>query len=419
MNFDIVQTQIINNLVSHREKSLLFTIILFFMSIFLNQTSIIFGINISFSDLFCLLLLTLISSELKIPIKQLVFFLILSLIVLFSSSIVVPFLFSYYPDQNKILVNYLKLVVVFVYFILGFSLSKQGFIDRVLKWYSIFGLICAIVGIIWSIFQINFLSDLLFMEGRYKGLMNDPNYFSIVQITSLAYLSRTIKNEKLNIIVWFIFLLSIIVSGSKTGMVTLLIYLSIRILEYLIKSRKNIRKLTSSIFFFLFLIIVLPLVTSKLEYLFELISNFTPVFSRIGLIFTDFTSAVSDDGSARDKAWGNAVKLIELSPIFGIGVGTYSGLADFLFGKTVIAHNTYLQLAVEWGVPLTLIFYIYVIVILGKTLKIGQDNSFHGNILRDIIIILLIGSLAISLNNARMFWVFFGALVNSVYYRKT
>ncbi|MDI3545796.1 MAG: hypothetical protein PWP68_1213 [Rikenellaceae bacterium] len=32
-------------------------------------------------------------------------------------------------------------------------------------------------------------------------------------------------------------------------------------------------------------------------------------------------------------------------------------------------------------------------------------------ILRDIIIVFLIGSMAISLNNARMFWFFFGALV--------
>lgn len=397
----------------NNEQLSILTITLSLLAIFLNHSYIMFGINTSFADFFCLMALLLIINKIVIPIKYLLFFLLLSLSVLFTSTFFVPMLFSFDPGMNQVISSYLKLVAVFLYFILGFNIAKLGFIDKILKWYSVFGLLCAIIGIIWSILKINFLSEILFFDGtRYRGFMNDPNYFSIIQITSLAYLSRTVKT-KYKFIIWTVFMLSVVVTGSKTGMITLIVYSCIRFIEYLVKMKKNIFMVSLII---IMLFIIFPLIISNIHIIFHKLSIAFPSFSRIESIFIDFSSAISENGSSRDHSWKNAIYLILISPILGIGVGTYSGLAESFFGDPTIAHNTYLQLAVEWGVPLSFIFFIYTFSILGISYIKYRGNKIC--ILSDIIIILLIGSLAISLNNARMFWLYFGALVYSIYFKK-
>jgi O-antigen ligase len=139
-----------------------------------------------------------------------------------------------------------------------------------------------------------------------------------------------------------------------------------------------------------------------------------PALARIELLFTDFSSAFSENGSGRNITWKVALQLIQLSPVIGIGIGTYSNIAIELFHQSDISHNTFLQLSAEWGIPLAFIFFIYVFFILGSATFTRKPNWDHNLILRDIIIILLIGSMAISLNNARILWLVLGALVSSL-----
>ena len=88
-------------------------------------------------------------------------------------------------------------------------------------------------------------------------------------------------------------------------------------------------------------------------------------------------------------------------------------------GRQAIAHNTYLQLLAQYGLPLTVMFFSYVVFITIKATFNNKKlikNDYTIRTMRDIIIILLISSLAISLDNARMFWLVLGSLA---FYLKT
>ncbi|MDD4146844.1 MAG: hypothetical protein PHS83_07135, partial [Clostridia bacterium] len=77
----------------------------------------------------------------------------------------------------------------------------------------------------------------------------------------------------------------------------------------------------------------------------------------------------------------------------------------------ITAENTYLQLAAEWGLPVAIIFFSYLFYVISKATFSRKNKGETDSILRDILIIFLISSLAISLNHARLFWVVLGAFM--------
>jgi len=406
-----------------RDKKIYSKIFIYFlvlMAIFLNQSEVLFGVNLSFSDFFCIIILIIliIKGKLSVPLTPTLYFLLVSIVVLFTSVFYVPNILQYNTQIVSILKNYIKLIAIFIYFIVGYSISKLNLIDKVLKWYSVFALIIGIIGVIFTILNIQILRNILFFGNiRLRGLMNDPNYFSVVQTTALSYFVRTkklkIKYKYLSI---FILILSVIASGSKTGFVTLFCYFGLLMLENVSKinwkwSIITIFVITVILLFLLYPSLVLNMIDDKLYTLESVI----PAFNRIEpLLKGDINEAIFEGGSNRNLAWLTALQIIKLSPILGIGIGTYSNVAKWISGSNVIAHNTYLQLFSEWGMLLATIFFVYIIYILSKVLWSKKKKIETNVILKDTIIILLIASLAISLNNARMFWLFFGSLVFNV-----
>ncbi|TKH00647.1 O-antigen ligase family protein [Peribacillus simplex] len=403
------------------QKNNFFTIIIITMVIFLNQSNIIFGTNISFADFFCIIALLALAykNRLLFPIAPTVFFLFLSAFLLICSVFYVPIKFSYYTEPFNVMVNYMKLMMTFLYFIVGYSLISESLITKSLKWYSNFSLIIGVVGIVFIIFKINIFSEMLFFGNRFKGLMNDPNYFSIIQISSLVYFSR-IKNIKVinRRLAVSLSVISILASGSKTGLITLLGYIIFRVVESIFKSKMKLKSLIINILVIIIIIFIVFNFSSLLQNLLESASSIIPAFSRVEFLLTDFNSAVTESGSGRDTAWKVAIEIIKLSPLMGVGIGTYSGIAEKLFGTNVIAHNTYLQLFSEWGILLSTILFLYIFYIIGKVTFNKKMNTEINCILRDILFVFLIGSLAISLNNARMVWFFLGIIAFSIKYGK-
>ncbi|MGE8078371.1 O-antigen ligase family protein [Peribacillus loiseleuriae] len=393
-----------------------FTLVTISMAIFLNQSNILFGVNISYADFFCMVvLLTLVhKNSLLFPFAPTVFFLILSAFLLSSSIYYVPIKFLYYPEQTNIMVNYIKLLLTFLYFIIGYTLNNEILIEKTIKWYSLFSLLIGVVGIVFIIFNIK-LSETMFLDYRFKGLMNDPNYFSIIQISALVYFSR-VKNIKFinrRVAILLIFI-SIIASGSKTGLITLFCYIFFRVLESIIKQKKNARYFIMCIPIIFLMIFLKINFSGSLQGIIEHISSIIPTFSRLQFLFTDFNAAIFENGSGRNTTWEVAVEIIKISPIMGVGIGTYSGIAQKVFGTDSIAHNTYLQLFAEWGILFSIILFIYIFYIIGRVTLDRKLNREINLILRDILIVFLIGSFAISLNNARMVWFFLGIIAFNI-----
>ncbi|AZU63763.1 O-antigen ligase domain-containing protein [Neobacillus mesonae] len=413
--------KVINTIKSNtlkKQNNIFFILSIFFTSILLHQSNVVFGVNISFADLFCLfiLLFLMLNKQLLMPIGPLLFFLIISVLVLATAYFYIPIKYDIAPNSIRIISDYTKLLATFSYFIIGYNLATINLLKPAVRWYSYFGLFIGMAGIVITILNIRVFSEILFFgETRFKGLMIDPNYFSVLQITALVYLTRSEKiKARYKILAVFIMILSVLISGSKTGIITLFSYFILRTVEYFFLTRKKLSTLIFQLFFTISLVVTILVFFDSFQIIFSYLSSAIPSFSRIHLLFSDFISAISEGGSGREDTWRAALQVIQLSPVIGIGIGTYTTIAWEMFHYNNVAHNTFLQISAEWGIPFAVIFFSFVFFLLGKATRYRNQASDLNIILRDMIFILLIGSLAISLNNARVLWLFLGALVFSL-----
>lgn len=388
------------------------------MAFLLHQSSVIFGVNLSLSDLFCIVIFFLLlnRNQLYIPTVPFVFFLTISILVLMTALILVPRQFMYTPEPAKVLADYIKLGAVFVYFLIGYNLDKLKLLKKTLSYYSFSGIGIGLLGIGLTFLNIQSLTEFLYFAGiRYKGLMIDPNYFSVLQVTAFVFISRSAAiKARYKWLALFIIVLSILVSGSKTGLLTLFIYLAFRLAEYIFLTRKRAGALIMQMIVFVLVLAASPIIFGIVNQLLLQAVSSIPSLERLQFLFTDFNQAFSESGSGRNTTWEVAVQIIQASPVFGIGIGTYSNLAYELFDSYNVSHNTFLQLLAEWGILAASLFFAAVFSMLGKVTFSYESQSETTIVLRDILLILLIGSLAISLNNARFFWLCLGALISSL-----
>lgn len=392
-----------------RKNTVIYLIIL--MSIFLNHQKPIQGVNISISDFILLLLLALliIYNKLTIPKKALLFFMLLSLVTLTTSFFISPYKFNLSLDIISIVSDYIKLVVSFLYFLIGYNISKSNKDMYIYRWYSLAAIAVGIVGIILVFLNIHFFRDFFFYLGtRFVGLMSDPNYFALIQCSALPFImNNKFHKGSFKLLATVVILLSILIAGSKTGILIFILYLLWFFLRSLFKknSKKNI---ILKVVVLLVVFLMAPFLYNMIGIILDQLSHINPVINRTRILFTDFESAISSDGSSRTSTWSGALDTIQQAPIFGVGVGSYLAVRASRGGGG-FAHNTYLQIIAEWGIPLSFILFIYMGYTLYKTKKShGKSNVI---IARDSFLIFLLGSFSLSLNNARMLWVFFGVLV--------
>ncbi|KAB2336563.1 hypothetical protein F7731_09320 [Cytobacillus depressus] len=387
----------------------IYILLLILLSSFLNQTYIVFGINSSIADTFLIfgLLYHLASNNIQIPKPHLIYFLLLSTSILVIATFYTGYKFSVNINHYSIIKDYTKIIIVFLYFTLGFNVNKNEYIYIALKYFSYTAVFIGLIGIITNMLNIN--TGLFYMESRFKGLINDPNYFSVIQVAALPYFFSN-SSIKYKIVPILIIIYSILLSGSKTGFVVLLLYLMV----FLLLNEKVVW--WKKVFIFIFLPLFLYLYSQTILSIMNNIAAIIPVAERLNLFIQDLLSsnvnnALNDGGSSRGGTWEIALKIISMVPLTGIGVGTYTKVAEDISGIGVLAHNTYLQLFSEWGIIFATIFFIYIFCVIFSPLTTRNSNSLKF-IVASIILILLLGSFSISINNARMFWFFLGILAS-------
>ncbi|WP_051910464.1 O-antigen ligase family protein [Carnobacterium pleistocenium] len=416
-----------NSLLLEKKRDTPFLIVsVFLLSVFLNQSNVLFGINLSFSDIFIVGVMAslILKQELKLPLSHILVFSAFSILILVHSLYIIPNQYMIAADPLATLIDYTKLLVVFLYYILGFNLTRLKLTAAFLKGFVVGSVGIGFLGILISFVQIPYLSSImLFGESRLIGLMNDPNFFAVIQCCALSILLR-MKPIKMVVRIGAIgiILLSIISSGSKSGIILVVLYSVYFLIEKVVKMEKATSlKVVGALLSILGLSAIVPNLLRYSEELMDVIVERFPIFSRVELLFTDFSSAVSDGGSGRAEVWETALHMIDSAPLLGVGLGNYIPVANQFIHNPNVAHNTYLQLAAEWGIVLTVLFLLYV----GSTLidnkrsisKNEQENQ-NRQMIRDILIIFLIASVSISLNNARIFWLVLGMSVFQTRYNQ-
>src|SRR5690554_6056985 len=215
----------------------------------------------------------------------------------------------------------------------------------------------------------SYRSILFFGTNRFRGLMNDPNYFSILQLLGLSIIvnDENIKTPRKSIYILLI-IFSIMMSNSKTGFLSLIILGVILVTNRVIKLEKHKR---------VYIVLSLPVIfllgyvfRNEIVYLIaDLPAKYIPGYDRVAVLIKDFQEGVSGGGSARDKTISNALTLWKENPLFGVGIGSYSKIGKIYLGSGSIAHNTYLQLIVEWGTIMTTMFLGLISSLIIKTRK--------------------------------------------------
>lgn len=384
------------------------------MALLLNQSNVIYGVNLSLADFvtFLLVIGLFFKRSLKLPRSVVCFFLILS-VVLFSTTFFGDlFRFQYSAQIQAVLRDYIKLLAVFIYFVVGYNLARSADFYLVLKGFAIGAIIMALVAVATSFMEIPQLKATLYFGGnRFRGLMNDPNYFAVIQSSALMFFWSDPKiATRWRIIATCFLLFSILTSGSKTGLILIGILILFEVIRSLTLKQLHLSKVILLVLALILFLVFLPFVIKNAETLLTAVADLIPGFKRVTELFTDFEGAISDSGSSRDMAWGNALSLIKAAPIFGIGIGVYSDLAFSLFGTRTIAHNTYLQLGVEWGSLFTVLFFAYVFFHLMWE-SITPSKNKLSLMTRNMLLPFIVGSLSLSLNNARLFWLLLGGLI--------
>jgi O-antigen ligase len=338
-----------------------------------------------------------------------------STLLIYTTGFYVPNKFEIDIKLLKALTNYIKLLAIFSYFILGYNLARLKLLSNSVRYFALGSFIMGLIACIY-ILEPSILPQSLFYRGiRYQGLMNDPNNFAVLQITAIAFF---INSNDISGLYKYIGLaiigLSVLISGSKTGMLTLIILFILKLVESMSTRTYKFKALLIKLTVLILAIFMTTFISTRFESLLQQISNYIPVFSRVSVIFTDFNAAISDGGSVRNKTWNVALEIIKLSPIMGIGLGNYTKISRQMWDYGKLAHSTYLQLAVEWGMPFAMVFFLYVFYLILKVSFKKTVRTEKVIILRDITIVFLISSVALSLNNARLFWLVLGGLISTL-----
>lgn len=393
-------------------------LLLFCLGIAFNHTSVIFGINLSAADVFAVMLLFLIllASRLYIPIAPTIFFIALSVLVILVGGFLAPEWLPISLTTTDVLTDYVKLLTSFCYFILGVNIARTHQATIVLRAFALTAAVVGLAAIVQSgIPGMPRIEMMFYGEYRFRGLMNDPNYFAVIQLAALAILWHdTNVARKIRFPALVVLSTSVLASGSKTGAIAMLVFFIWRLLAGILlpSGQRTVTKRITSVSLIPVTLAGIIILTADPVWRINLAARLDeiPALSRLAPLLVDFQSGVEMGGSSRESAWNNALSMIEISPLTGIGVGTYLEASSVVTGMPVLAHNTFLQIGAEWGLVFAAIFFTGVLILLLKRPPTDANVQLLAST-RDAMLVMLVGSIGVSLNNARLFWFTLGIVL--------
>lgn len=388
------------------------------VAVALNQSGRVLGVNLSVADplLVLAVLVMLIDQRLRFPGRIIAFFLLLSLTTVTTALLVTPQVFGIIPEEPNIALDLVKLATSLLFLILGYNVASRGIALHAIRWFAIGASLVATMGIALAFLNIHsFDADLYYSFVRYRGLMIDPNYYAVLSCAAIAYFlrDRTLK-PILRITAVCVLVYSIVLSGSKTGTVALLVLLALLVLDSARRSKYSLVIIAGLTTASALLIALWDEIGSSVAALAFEYGGAVPQLYRIAELFSGDIAAAAGGGSDRLNVWARGIDIVETSPVVGAGIGSYGNVVEATSGIGTLAHNTYIQIAAEWGLPLAMTLFAWIGVLLLRANSIHRPLPAEAVYLRDVIIVFLVGSVSLSLNNARMFWFFLGALAFAV-----
>lgn len=199
--------------------------------------------------------------------------------------------------------------------------------------------------ILSSLISLIFFSSTIDIE-RYSGAANNPN--QLMFYASCLSLLLIIYQPKYS----FVLLPIVIYITTKSGSDAYVLSLVSTLFVYIFLKLFFIRRFSFNLSFFISFLFLSA-------FLFYILFNY---FSEIKTLWE-----LSDEGNARSNLLTNALYVTLSSPLFGYGAGSYSG-TDFPFSFWE-AHNTFLDLGMQFGIIYPLIIYFVLFSFLINRIK--------------------------------------------------
>lgn len=264
---------------------------------------------------------------------------------------------------------FLIILPVIIYMFTASYTREKGNIEKIL------------VSIVLSFYLIAPINNYLTLTVGRKGMMESGiyyylggnflgAYYAVIFMVCFSFAVYTIKKTTrfICIVTSLLSVLSVVILGSRTSQVALLISFFVVLLAY---SRK---------WFLVILLCSTALISINYNSLFEYVNR------RYGLHEVPGIINMQKGNSAWDRIpiAMDAIRIIGQNPLVGIGFDRYSSYSRYLsynpMTKTLApmasTHNDYLQIAVNVGLPGLAIFAIIVINILG-TVVVGYMNAVN------------------------------------------
>lgn len=291
-------------------------------------------------------------------------FVALIIILIISTTI------NFFIHDDLISIDAIIGIVYFIGIFLWFSINtkeayKEKEINLIIKCYILSSVICSL----FIIFRYFAGADGKIALINLVGTRIDPNYISAFIAVACIYLFMDVlkkpKNRIVNLILLIILVFSVFLIGSRASLLGLLLSMIIAFCIYFFKNITKAKIIYSMIFLICAIIIGSKILSTIPEW----------TLNR----YFDFESYFDDSNSERINIWNNAVEGIIDQPLTGYGVGVFNKIEKFKYvqygkitrtiPKTAPGHNTYLDIALYFGLIGLLIFMIILCSIFFKCFK--------------------------------------------------
>lgn len=390
-------------------SKLILFVILGVISLMLSQEPYL-GIGksiIIFSEIsFSLLVLTLLVQK-RIRIPK-----IFPLFILFIIWMIISLTYS--RNINDSIWEILRITSFFSLFFVMFNLIYEN--KKLVRSFLVFFILFGIVLLLKDLYGFIGNSGLK-NAGLFQGSLVWHNQmagfllFLIPINLSLLIKSKPLQVRLLFASSFFIALFAMLLTYSRGGWISLFISLIFFVAINIKKIQKSARIVLP--IFFVFIIILL------------LVSKPSRIIERVNALRVDvFSNTKTVSGDLRTSVWQNSIKMFASSPVLGIGPGAFGSTyfnfqsAPWLYSK--YAHNYFLEILVELGVPGLLIFLSILLVMMRSFYE--KKKKIFGNPLLVGITVALIASFVHTLIDVdfsrialySLFWSFLAILLASV-----